>query len=152
MIEDRQMPTPHWSSRRGASILYLVFHCDASPKESITDGWLNHPDAEASYHVHGRRDGTSTRYVKDADNAWHCGKSAWKGRTALNRVSLGYSFANRGDGKELLTPEQIATAKEWSHYWQAQYDIQELLTHKMIAPTRRKDPDVIPNFRLEDYR
>jgi len=151
MIENRRRPTPHQSSRRGTAIEYIVLHCDASPKERITEEWLNNPAAQASYHIHVRRDGTSTRFVDDAKNAWHCGDSWWKGVRYLNRRALGLSFANKGDGKELLTDAQIATAKAWCAYWDEEYGALERVTHKMIAPQRRKDPDVIPNFTLSDY-
>lgn len=151
MIEDRRVATPHESSRKGATIRWIVLHADASPRESSTINWFQHKDAGASYHILVHRDGTSTRFVSDDRCAWHSGKSHWDGVNGVNRWSLGLSFANRNNGVEKLTVKQKATAKKWVRYWQSVYPIEAVLTHTMVAPTRKNDPEKAPNFRLEEF-
>jgi N-acetylmuramoyl-L-alanine amidase len=152
MTEDRWSDTPNQSSRRGAFITHIVLHADASPKESITLDWLKNPNAQASYHILLHRDGSSTRLVDDERKAWHAGKSRWGTITDLNPCSLGLAFANRQDGKEPLRPIQIEQAQAWIRHWRHWYPtIVEVVTHQMVAPTRRNDPRGAPNFFLKDF-
>lgn len=148
MREDRRVVTPHESSRAGRPIRLIVLHADASPRESSTIHWLQHPDSEVSYHVLIHRDGTSTRFVEDARNAWHSGKSVWRDVVGVNRISLGLSFSNRQDGKEALTSDQLATARAWIAHWRAIHPIEEVVTHTMVSPGRKFDPERAPNFAL----
>jgi N-acetylmuramoyl-L-alanine amidase len=149
MIEDRWAPTPHKSSRRGQPIRLIVLHADASPREASTISWLAHPDAQVSYHALIHRDGTSTRFVGDQENAWHAGRSEWRGVVGVNRISLGLAFSNRNDGIEPLTDAQIATAKRWVTYWTRLYpSIAAVVTHTQVSPGRKSDPDRAPNFSL----
>jgi len=36
-------------------------------------------------------------------------------------------------------------------YWCQRYDIEAVVGHKDVAPTRKDDPYRTPNFRVEDY-
>jgi N-acetyl-anhydromuramyl-L-alanine amidase AmpD len=130
----------------------VVLHADVSPRESATIGWLQAPESKVSYHVLVHRDGSTTRFVPDDRAAWACGKSKWGGLVGLNRHTLSLAFSNRHDGIEPLTPEQITTAALWCDHWRTVWGVHEVLTHAMISPRRKSDPERIPNFRLEDYR
>jgi N-acetyl-anhydromuramyl-L-alanine amidase AmpD len=101
-----------------------------------------------SYHVLVHRDGRSTRFVDDTRNAWHAGRSRWRDVDGVNRISLGLAFANRQDGKEALTPEQLEAGRAWVRHWLATYPIEDVVTHAMVSPGRKSDPERAPNFSL----
>ena len=140
----------HGPRRKGATLRWLVWHCDASPSESATLSWIANPKSQVSYHWLIRRDGRCERLVPDDRAAWAVGVSEWEGVTGLNSWSVSIAFANRNDGKEPLTPEQIAAGKAL----RLQYPTLVSLTHAQVAmPRGRKtDPDKAPNFRLSDFQ
>ena len=148
----RHRLSPNHSSRRGARIRWVVLHADASPTEEATLGWVCSPRSEVSYHQLVHRDGTVTRCVPDDRAAWACGVSAWQGVSGLNRHSLSLAFANRHDGRERLTEAQVDTMMRLVAACKAAHpSIEDVLTHAMIAPGRKSDPDYIPNFYRHDY-
>jgi N-acetylmuramoyl-L-alanine amidase len=147
-----QRPSPNHSSRRGAKIRWIVLHADASPSERATLDWICSPRSAVSYHLLVHRDGTVTRCVPDDRAAWACGKSAWDGVQELNRHSLSIAFANRHDGKERLSDAQIDAMMRLVQACKARHPtVEGVLTHAMIAPGRKSDPDYIPNFYRHDY-
>ena len=147
----RWRESPHHSPRGSARIRWVVLHADVSPAETATTAWICNPDSKVSYHGLIHRDGSLTRYVRDERAAWACGKSWWRDVKWLNRWTLNLAFANRHDGKEPLTRAQIDRAQRILDAWRSRYPVEAVLTHAMIAPGRKSDPDRIPNFRLTDY-
>lgn len=145
--------SPHRSRRAGTPIRWIVLHADVSPRESSTVSWLLNPASKVSYHALVHRDGSVTRCVPDHEAAWACGESRWAGIAYLNRHSLSLAFANRHDFKERLTEAQRTTAQRLITAWRAAHPtIEDVLTHAMIAPGRKTDPDQAPGFLLSDYR
>jgi N-acetylmuramoyl-L-alanine amidase len=142
--------SPNHNARRG-TIRLIVLHCDASPRESSTLNWLANPVSKASYHALIHRDGWVSRMVPDERAAWHAGVSEWNGVRRVNDISLGLAFSNRNDGQEPLTDAQLDIAKAVVQYWCQRYDIEAVVGHKDVAPTRKTDPYRAPNFRVEDY-
>jgi N-acetyl-anhydromuramyl-L-alanine amidase AmpD len=69
----------------------------------------------------------------------------------LNRWTLNLAFANRHDGKEPLSRAQIDRAQRILDAWRSRYEVQAVLTHAMIAPGRKSDPQRIPNFHIGDF-
>lgn len=154
MIVEVPVHTPNFNSRNGKPIRLIVLHSDASPSSASTRSWIQNPASKVSYHLEVERDGTVVRYVADADRAWAVGVGEWRGMRDLNSISLSASFANRNDGRESLTPVQIATMREIVLRWRAEYPtIEDVQTHTAVArPVGRKnDPDRAPNFRLSDF-
>jgi N-acetylmuramoyl-L-alanine amidase len=100
------------------------------------------------------RDGSVYRLVPDTRRAWAVGKSAWRGVTDVNGVSLNLAFSNRNNGKELLTDAQIVAAQRVIADWKAKWQIEDVTTHKIVArPVGRKsDPEAAPNFVLEMFQ
>lgn len=147
----RWRESPHHSPRGSARIRWVALHADASPAETATTSWVCNPKSEVSYHSLIHRDGSLTRYVRDERAAWACGKSRWQDVEWLNRWTLNLAFSNRHDGKEPLTRAQIDRAQRILDAWRSRYPVEAVLTHAMIAPGRKSDPDRIPNFRLSDY-
>lgn len=144
--------SPNHGSRGRARIRWVVLHADVSPKESATLDWICSPASEVSYHVLVHRDGTLTRCVPDDRAAWACGKSEWKGVQLLNRHSLSLAFSNRHSGAEYLTAAQVAAAKRQIKEWTLAYPLEDIVTHAMISPGRKSDPEKIPNFDLDEFR
>jgi N-acetylmuramoyl-L-alanine amidase len=89
--------------------------------------------------------------VPDERRAYHAGLALWNGVRDVNSISLGLAFSNRNDGRERLTPAQLDIAQAVVQYWCQQYDIEAVIGHKDVAPTRKDDPYRAPNFRVEDY-
>ena len=142
--------SPNHNDRKGR-IRLIVLHCDASPSERATLSWLANPASKVSYHALIHRDGWVTRIVPDERRAWHAGKSRWQDIADVNGASLGLAFANRHDGKEPLTSAQVDIAQAVVQYWRQRYDIDAIVGHRDVAPQRKTDPYLAPNFRLEDY-
>lgn len=147
----RWRESPHHSPRGSARIRWVVLHADVSPAETATTAWICNPDSKVSYHGLIHRDGSLTRYVRDERAAWACGKSRWQDVEWLNRWSLSLAFSNRHDGKEPLTRAQIDRAQRILDAWRSRYPVEAVLTHAMISPGRKPDPEKIPNFRLSNY-
>lgn len=148
--------SPHHGPRIGARpIRLIVLHADASPSEAGTLSWFQNPASKVSYHVLIGRDGTRYRVVPDNRVAWHAGVSTHPSCVnpkSVNTESLGLSFANRHDGHEPLTAAQIAAGKVQVAEWQAAHPtIVAVATHAQVAPKRKTDPELTPNFRLADF-
>jgi N-acetylmuramoyl-L-alanine amidase len=145
--------SPNYGDRRGAPIRWIVLHADVSPKETSTIAWLTNPDSRVSYHALVHRDGSITRCVKDEHAAWACGVSQWQGVRNLNRCTLSAAFANRHDGVERLTTLQVDAMRLLVRTWRTQYPgIEGVLTHAQVSPTRKTDPERVPNFWRADYQ
>lgn len=142
--------SPNHNDRK-SRIRLVVLHCDASPSERATLSWLANSASKVSYHALIHRDGWVSRIVPDERRAWHAGKSRWQDVTDVNGASLGLAFANRHDGKEPLTSAQVDIAQAVVQYWRQRYDIDAVVGHRDVAPQRKSDPYLAPNFRLEDY-
>lgn len=139
--------------------------------------WFTDPKARVSAHFVVERDGSITQMVECDRQAWHAGKSSWKGRSGCNAFAVGIEIVNPGK----LTPagtawfgqtfegfEECATKAHgsgcWLPYTQAQieavqglcaalveaYPIKEIVTHWMISPGRKVDTN--PLFPLESIQ
>lgn len=161
-------PSPNHSGRRGSEVSLIVLHCDASANERGTISWIQSAESKVSYHALVRRDGTVETFVPYDRMAWHAGPSKYNGRKHCNLYSIGLAFANRNNGREALTQEQIVSMQELVADIRRRYGPLPVATHAEIAvPRGRKaDPDglvkietpdgpkmvqAVPNFRIEDY-
>ena len=144
--------SPHFNTRPPkAGITLICLHADAGKSDTGTLKWLCDPDAKVSYHAVIGRDGTLYQVVDPRHRAWHAGKSSWKGVSNVNDFSLGLAFCNRHDGEERLTEAQIAVGLATVQAWATRYAIADVVTHAMVAPKRKTDPELIPNFVLQPY-
>lgn len=147
-------PSPHHNARTGP-IRCIVLHSDAGQSDAGTLAWLADPESKVSYHVLIGRHGQVYTIVPESRRAWHAGKGAWQGHADVNGCSLGLAFANRHDGKEAITPLQVAAAQSVVADWRAKYPgITAVVTHADVAlPKGRKtDPFGSPGFVLADYQ
>lgn len=154
--------TPN-QNERSHPIRCIVLHSDGSPSERGTLEWIANPKSRVSYHILVLRNGTAVRIVPDERRAWAVGYSAWRGVRDVNGVSLSVAFANRNDGKEFLTPAQIATVKDVIASWRQRWKIEDVTTHQIVSrfkdgkefhngKRRKHDPELAPNFDLEMFK
>lgn len=149
---DLTHPSPHFNKRNGKSPRVLVLHADAGTSDRGTLEWLADPESKVSYHALIGRNGGIYTCVEMQHRAWHAGKSEWNGIADVNAVSIGVAFCNRHDGKEALTPVQLATGLAYVTTLARQYPtLEAVVTHKDIAPGRKTDPLRAPGFVLSDF-
>lgn len=140
---DLELRSPNHGPRpEGAAIQLIVLHATADGgNEFGAENWMRNPRAEASAHLHFRRDGTIVRLVDDRRRAWHAGRSHWPGIPDVNGASLGWEIANRNDGREPYTDEQYrAVAAALRHYMPQGLARGDVTDHATIAPGRKTDP------------
>lgn len=145
--------SPNFGKRpANAKIRLIVLHADADTKGVGTLRYLCTPKVPASYHGLIAPSGTWYQLVDAKHRAWHAGKSEWNGVTDVNSISLGLAFDNPQDGVTPLTAAQIRVAKAVIQGWLHRYPtIEAIVTHKEIAPSRRQDPHLAPNFHRDDW-
>ena len=144
-------PSPNFNNRKQAPRI-IVLHATAGKTDAGDVSWVQSPKSKVSYHAIIGRDGSLYTLVEPKHRAWHAGVSAWKGVTDVNGISLGLAWANRHDGTEPLTAAQIQTAKAVIQMWLKQYPkLEAIVTHKDIAPGRKTDPELCPNFFKPDW-
>jgi hypothetical protein len=103
---------------------------------------MENPGADASCHLHIRRDGTTTRMVPDERRAWHAGESSWDDFDDVNDISLGWEIANRNDGQEPYTaPQYITVARLLRHYMPQGIAREDVVGHDRVARPRGRKND-----------
>lgn len=139
---DLTLPSPNHGPRNADAIRLVVLHATADRgNESGAESWMRNPKAEASAHLHFRRDGTIVRLVDDRRRAWHAGVSAWPGVGDVNSESLGWEIANRNDGAEEYTEAQYeAVAEALRHYMPQGLGHGDVVGHFHVSPGRKTDP------------
>lgn len=132
---------------------YLVLHhCGGWAKDlNVNMGTLSHvlkPGTNASYHCLISWTGDRTVLVPYDQQAFHAGVSRWRNRTNLNAWSIGVAWggdtvsgARRPNDSKMLIDVELASFLEWVRPLQAKHrwTPDEIITHRMIAPTRRND-------------
>ena len=145
--------SPHFNRRpKGVIPRLIVLHATAGKSDAGDIAWLQSPESGVSYHAMVSRNGGLFTFVDYADRAWHAGVSSWKGVPDCNSYSIGLAFANAHDGKEALTPIQIAVMQGVVQHLRQQWPGIEVVTHADVAPKRKRDPLDSPGFDLSMYQ
>lgn len=146
-------PSPHFNERgAGAVIDTIVLHATANSGLEETIRWFQNPVSKVSAHFTIGRDGTIVQHVPMEYKAWHAGQSEMHdGRTGVNEFSIGIELANRNNGTEEYTFEQIDSLRQLVVWIQNQYPVRYLVSHKIIArpPGRKNDPYKFPWEELD---
>jgi len=119
---------------------YVILH-HSSGSHDGTRSWILNSASKVSYHYLIAPDGSRTQFVYDKKRAWHAGRSSWKGVSGLNGHSIGISFY--GDtNKRKPSAVEIDSAAKKCKYLMDKFDlgVENILTHKMVAPNRKNDP------------
>lgn len=107
------VPSPHFSSRKGAKINRIVLHYTTSRNAEGSMAWWQDPRSQVSAHYLISRSGEIFQCVKDEDKAWHA-------RNA-NPESIGIEFAAAAGDR--MTPEQEGPACKLIHWLVETYSI-----------------------------
>ena len=118
---------------------YVILH-HSSGSHDGTRSWILNAASNVSYHYLIAADGSRTQFVYDKKKAWHAGRSSWKGVSGLNGHSIDISFCGDTNKRTPSVVEIDSAAKKCKHLMD-KFDlgIDNILTHKMIAPDRRND-------------
>ncbi len=129
---------PKWG-RVDTSI--LVIHATAGLMPG-TLSWLTNLKSGVSCHYLITKKGEIYQLVKDEDVAWHAGLSSWKGKSGLNRYSIGIELENLNTGKDIYPTSQINACVELSNDIRRRYNItpDNVVAHYDISPGRKSDP------------
>ena len=142
-------PSPNFGTRRGAERPdAVVLHYTGMPTGQAAEDWLCNPASDVSAHYVVHEDGRIVQLVREADRAWHAGRSLWNGADDLNSRSVGIEIVNEGHGADLAlgTPafpgEQIAAVIALLSGILQRHGIpaSRVLAHSDIAPGRKIDP------------
>ena len=130
--------------RSKKKIKFIIIHYTGMKKESAALKKLCDEKANVSAHYFIKKNGEIINLVPDLYEAWHAGKSRWKKKNRLNKSSIGIEIHNRGHqyGYENFTSKQINSLKQLLKQLIQLYkiDINNILGHSDIAPSRKKDP------------
>lgn len=108
--------------------------------------WILKNESKVSYHCLINISGERVKFVKYNRQAWHAGKSTFKGRSGCNSFMLGLAFAGdtvsglRRPSKS-LTADEVASAVEWIHFRMKEFGITKdwITTHAIVSPGRKDD-------------
>lgn len=157
----------HGPSRFLEQIEYLIAHDNEGDSFLSSVNYLNTTeDKKASYNYGIERDGRILRMLPVNIEAWACGDSDWprpipatkenpdrpNGGRSLNRKSMSICWANKGDGTEDLTAEQLESGLWLFRFWMDKLDIppSKVLGHYEISPVRKHDP--LPAMEMGEWR
>lgn len=135
------------SRARRAAVTTIVLHATAGESASGAISWLR--KIGLSYHYVIAKDGTVFKCVPYGREAFHAGVSNGPTGANVNRYSIGISFANRNDGIDPYTEEQIRQCDLLiADLKNAIPGLAYLTTHYAIAPKRKTDPKGFPCSRV----
>ena len=125
-------------------IKFIIIHYTGMQNELSALNRLCDIKEKVSAHFFIKKNGSVLNLVPPLYEAWHAGKSSWKGLKSLNKYSLGIEIQNSGhDNKyENFSQKQITSTKKLLKYLIKIYKVntKNVLGHSDIAPDRKKDP------------
>ena len=74
----------------------ILLHYTGMASGPAAEDWLCDKASEVSSHYLVHEDGRIVQMVREADRAWHAGKSSWHGATDVNSCSVGIEIVNPG--------------------------------------------------------
>lgn len=148
--------SPNFGPRRdGATPTMIILHYTGMASDIAAESWLCDPASEVSSHYLVHQDGRVVQMVREADRAWHAGRSSWHGVRDINSWSIGIEIANPGiaAGNPPFPEPQIEAVIALCRDIATRHGIvaEMILAHSDVAPGRKVDPG--PNFpwrRLAD--
>lgn len=133
---------------RKKRITAIVVHYTGSLSIEGCISWFRMPDAVVSAHYVIGRDGRIVQMVRDADTAFHAGRSAMDPFTKpkpleqnVNDFSIGIELVGTMDSG--FTDRQLASFYEILARLVAKYHVppERVVGHCHISPNRKQDPD-----------
>lgn len=138
-------PSPNFGERAGGRTPDIILlHYTGMETADGALKWLCAPESQVSCHYFVYEDGRVEQLVREADRAWHAGKSFWKGETDINSASIGIEIANAGHpgGLPDFPDAQVAAVVELCRDCGKRWQIapERVLAHSDVAPVRKVDP------------
>lgn len=137
--------SPNFGPRRDAAApSIVVLHYTGMETGEGAEAWLCNPASEVSSHYLVHEDGRVVQMVREADRAWHAGKSSWHGLADINSHSVGIEIVNKGPlgGLPEFPDIQIEAVARLCRDIAARHGIapERILAHSDVAPGRKTDP------------
>lgn len=137
--------SPNFGPRVGVSAPdMIVLHYTGMESGEGAENWLCDPRSEVSSHYLVHEDGRIVQMVREADRAWHAGRSSWKGVSDVNSRSVGIEIVNPGHflGYPDFPEAQIVAVIGLCGDIRARHGIPaaRILAHSDVAPGRKIDP------------
>ena len=156
-ISQNYSPNFNVSKRTQKNIKFIIIHYTGMKNESSAINRLCNIKSKVSAHYFIKKNGSVLNLVPPLYEAWHAGKSSWKGIKSINRHSIGIEIHNSGhDNKyENFAQKQIISTKKLLKYLIKKYKVNfnNILGHSDIAPDRKKDPgEKFPWRELSKYK
>ena len=130
--------------RTKKNIKFIIIHYTGMNNELLALKRLCDIKAKVSAHYFIKKNGSVLNLVPPIYEAWHAGKSSWKGVKSINKYPIGIEIQNSGhDHKyENFSQKQIISTKKLLRYLMNKYKVnsKNVLGHSDIAPDRKKDP------------
>lgn len=132
--------------RKGEEVKVLILHYTVTKTLDATIKIFKNPANEVSSHYVVGVDGKITQMVKEADTAYHAGKSSFAGITKMNNSSIGIEIVNLGytpgESPNKYPEQQINAVKLLCQDIINRYNIKPFLIvgHSDVAPARKIDP------------
>ena len=138
-------PSPNFGERAGGrSPDIILLHYTGMATADGALKWLCAPESQVSCHYFVHEDGRVEQLVREADRAWHAGKSIWKGEADINSASIGIEIANAGhpgglpDFPDLQLNAVVELCLDCGRRWGIAPE--RVLAHSDVAPIRKVDP------------
>jgi AmpD protein len=93
---------------------------------------------KVSAHFLIKRNGELIQFVSCIDRAWHAGESSYQGKENCNDFSIGIEL--EGDDETPFEDDQYIKLIELLGCLKKEYNIQDIVGHSDIAPSRKTDP------------
>jgi N-acetylmuramoyl-L-alanine amidase len=149
------LPSPNCDARPlvdGIAVDTLIMHYTGMQNAPAAIERLRDSDAKVSSHYVVDEDGTITRLVAEEMRAYHAGLSYWRGRRALNDVSIGIEIVNPGHefGYRRFPMTQMQAVLSLSQGILARHNIpaHNIIGHSDVAPNRKQDPGELFDWRF----
>lgn len=117
---------------------YIILHYTATSGINSPLSWLCTASAKVSAHLLVGKDGAVYQLVLFNRAAWHAGESYWNGLYGMNSYSIGIEMVN--NGSEPYTDAQVQTVLDICQAIINTYNIEDVIGHHDVAPTRKQDP------------
>ena len=130
--------------RAKKNIRFIIIHYTGMHNELSALKRLCDTKAKVSAHYFIKKNGSVLNLVPPIYEAWHAGKSSWKGLKSINKYSIGIEIQNSGHNNkyENFSKKQIISVKKLLRYLINKYKVnsKNVIGHSDIAPDRKKDP------------
>ena len=129
--------------QRKFDISFVIIHFTETKTLDEALNLLTSSDRKVSSHYLIDKNGEIFNLVGIDKRAWHAGESMWDNYDDINSRSIGIEIVNSGEViKEDYTAKQINSLSDLLLGLLKDFNIENILGHSDIAPTRKIDPGV----------